>query len=291
MHQILHHPTPPDFSLSGVVLAHGWYQLAPYRWDADAGVLHRTEALPGADVVHLEIEQRGDTLWVRPDPPPPPAATAEALRRVRWCLRLDEDLSEFMALCGEDPDLMAAALASGGRLLRSPTVWEDAVRTIMTTNTTWRQTVAMTRRLVGVLGPAHGKHPELRAFPAPEAVAANPEALEMRVRLGYRNASVLRLARELAGGAIDLEALKDPTLPTPEVRGRLLELPGVGPYAAATLLMLLGRYDELAIDSELRAHVRAKYLDGASSPTPRELAAPYERWGGWRYLAYWFDPR
>ena len=164
------------------------------------------------------------------------------------------------------------------------------VKTILTTNTTWAQTTAMAARLAAVLGAPHPADLARRAFPTPEAVAADEGALTGRVRLGYRNASVLRIAREIAGGALDLEALRESALPTVELRRELLRLPGVGPYAAATLLMILGRYDELGIDTELRAHVRRKYFAGEAVAEAR-LREPYERWGRWRYLAYWFDPR
>jgi hypothetical protein len=53
--------------------------------------------------------------------------------------------------------------------------------------------------------------------------------------------------------------------------------------------MLLGRYEELAIDSEMRAFVRQRYFDG-KHPRDKEIRAVYEEWGRWRYLAYWFDP-
>jgi hypothetical protein len=35
-----------------------------------------------------------------------------------------------------------------GRLLVSPTVWEDLAKTLLTTNTTWGATVQMCRRLL-----------------------------------------------------------------------------------------------------------------------------------------------
>jgi 3-methyladenine DNA glycosylase/8-oxoguanine DNA glycosylase len=42
--------------------------------------------------------------------------------------RLDEDLSGFYALVGDDPDLSWSALGAG-RMLRAPTVFEDVVKT------------------------------------------------------------------------------------------------------------------------------------------------------------------
>ena len=47
---------------------------------------------------------------------------------VRRILNLDEDLSEFYALVSDDPDLSWAA-AGSGRMLRTPTVFEAAVKT------------------------------------------------------------------------------------------------------------------------------------------------------------------
>ncbi len=96
-------------------------------------------------------------------------------------------------------------------------------KTILTTNTTWAQTKAMAARLVAVLGEPHRNAPSLRAFPTPEDVASNEEALAAQVRLGYRNASVLKIGRDIASGALDLEALKGGELSTPELRKRLLQ--------------------------------------------------------------------
>ncbi|MBA2363613.1 MAG: hypothetical protein H0V86_08800 [Chloroflexia bacterium] len=129
-------------------------------------------------------------------------------------------------------------------------------KTILTTNTTCALTTAMVARLVSVLGAPLPEDPALRTFPTPEIVAANEAALIANVRLGYRSAYVLSLARSITDGTLDLEALRVSLLPTPDLRRELLRLLGVGPYAAATLLMILQRYDELAIDTSLRAHVR-----------------------------------
>ncbi|MDP9350022.1 MAG: hypothetical protein M3P51_00530, partial [Chloroflexota bacterium] len=61
-------PAPERFSLAGVATAHGWHALAPYRWDLDARILHRTEDLPSGAVTHLEISQ-DSVLLVRSETP------------------------------------------------------------------------------------------------------------------------------------------------------------------------------------------------------------------------------
>ena len=63
---------------------------------------------------------------------------------------------------------------------------------------------------------------------------------------------------------------------------------GVGPSATHTLLIPLGRCDELASDAELRAFMRGKNFKGKAS-IDREIRALYADWERWRYLAYRFD--
>ena len=147
----------------------------------------------------------------------------------------------------------------------------------------------MTSELVDALGEPYPFDGGLRAFPTPEAVAAtSPEAFGEAVRLGYRGPYVHELACRAAAGSLDLEALRDPGVPTPELRKRLLAIKGVGSYAAATLLMLLGRYHDLAVDTEFRQFVSEKYFAG-QRVSDAEAKAVYDDWGRWKYLAYWFD--
>jgi 3-methyladenine DNA glycosylase/8-oxoguanine DNA glycosylase len=130
--------------------------------------------------------------------------------------------------------------------------------------------------------------PARRAFPpAARLAAAGDEALRAEAGLGYRAPYVAALARAVAAGDVDLEAYKDTDLPTPEVRKRLLAIKGVGDYAAASLLMLLGRYDWLPVDSWARKMVSNEWHGGA--PVGRaEVEAAFAHWGQWKGLAYWF---
>src|SRR5919198_596737 len=82
---------------------------------------------------------------------------------------------------------------------RSPTVFEDVVKTICTTNCAWSATERMVGALVEHLGePAPGAPPTGpygRAFPTPEAMADADEAFYREVvRAGYRGAYLRALA-------------------------------------------------------------------------------------------------
>jgi 3-methyladenine DNA glycosylase/8-oxoguanine DNA glycosylase len=106
--------------------------------------------------------------------------------------------------------------------------------------------------------------------------------------MGYRGPYVSEIARQVVAGKLDLEGWLTSDLPTPDLKKELLAVKGVGNYAAATMLMLLGRYDELAVDTVFRDFVSKKYF-GGDRPADAEMAAVYEKWGEWKYLAYWFD--
>jgi 3-methyladenine DNA glycosylase/8-oxoguanine DNA glycosylase len=208
---------------------------------------------------------------------------------VRHVLRLDEDLSAFYALAAADPELSWVATGAG-RMVRSATVFEEVVKTVCTTNCTWSATERMVGALVEHLGvaapgaPAEG--PAGRTFPTPTAMAEAPEDWYREVaRAGYRGAYLRTLAADVAGGELDLEELNADDLPDEEVERRLLALPGVGPYAAAHVMTLIGRYSRLILDS----WTRPKYakLNGGKPATDADIVArfaPYERYAG---LAFW----
>jgi 3-methyladenine DNA glycosylase/8-oxoguanine DNA glycosylase len=98
---------------------------------------------------------------------------------------------------------------------------------------------------------------------------------------------VLELARRVDSGALDLEALKTADLPTDELRKRLRAIKGVGPYAVANLLMLLGHYDTIPIDSWALTLVSKEWHGGAAIG-PAEVEAAFAHWGQFKGLAYWF---
>jgi len=274
-------------------MSHGWIELPPNSWNHSIGVFQRIEELSSGQIVRLYVQQpdpKNVVVTVWSSDPLSEIERGEVTQRVTTMLRLNEDLSEFEKLCDLNPRWRARVPRGGGRLLRSPTLFEDVVKTICTTNTTWAQTRAMVTRLVKTLGKPHPLQPEDKAFPTPQRIATfGAERLRSEIRLGYRANYIAKLAHQVATGELDLEQLRAPDLSAEEVRRRLRQLPGIGPYGAATVSMLLGHYDELAIDSEMRAFVSRHYYQGRPV-TDTEIRSVYDEWGKWKYLAYWFDP-
>jgi N-glycosylase/DNA lyase len=205
-------------------------------------------------------------------------------KTVAHMFRLDEDLSGFYELVRDD-ELAWCALGAG-RMLRAPTVFEDVAKTICTTNIAWSGTRKMTRALVDNLGvEAPGGR---RTFPSAEATAEADEQLYKDViRAGYRGPYLKQLATRVAEGTLDLEELNDPELPDEEAYARLLALPGVGPYAAAhVMLTSLGRYERLVLDSWTRpTYVKLSGARGALKDATIERR--FKRYGNWAGLAFW----
>jgi len=168
------------------------------------------------------------------------------------------------------------------------TVFEDVVKTICTTNCAWSATIRMSAALVDHLGDALPGDPDRRAFPTPAAMAAQDEAFYREVvRAGYRARSLRAVAEQVAGGGLDLELLGTATraeLPDEEVRRRLLALPGIGPYAAAHVMMMLGRASSLVLDSWTRP-TYAKITGSAASDA--DIAARFAPYGDEAGLAFW----
>lgn len=275
------------------LVSHGVASLPPMRVDEGRRTLAVTLPVTGSPPRQIEIAvgEPGHGV-VRIGGAPPDAAVQQILACVRRMLCLDDDLSGFYALALADPDL-AWATAGAGRMLRSPTVFEDVVKTICTTNCAWSATERMVGALVAHLGePARetpASSPVGRAFPTPRAMAEADEAFYRDVvRAGYRGRYLQTLARSVAAGEVDLEALATATpaeLSDDAVAARLLALPGVGPYTAAHVMMLLGRHSRLVFDS----WTRPKYarLTGGDLVPDQEIArrfAPYGRYAG---LAFW----
>jgi N-glycosylase/DNA lyase len=228
--------------------------------------------------------------------PPPAAPEAAALMAAaRRMLCLDDDLSAFYARAAADPDL-AWACTGAGRMLRSSTVFEDVVKTMCTTNCTWSATERMVGALVRQLGaPAPGAppgSPARRSFPTAERMAEAGEGFYRDVaRAGYRGPRLRALAVAVATGALDLEALlvtPPAELPDDEVERRLLELPGVGPYAAAHVMMLVGRHSRLILDSWTRPkYARLVGKAPGKLVADRTIGRRFGAYGAHAGLAFW----
>jgi N-glycosylase/DNA lyase len=286
-------PAGEPVDLWRTIASNGIVELPPMRVDEGARTLEVTVPIDGRRprTVLVSGGAHGSAEVAISGRAPGAREAGALLERVRWILRLDADLSPFYALAADDPELAWAARGAG-RIIRAPTVFEDVVKTICTTNCAWSATERMVSALVEHLGqPASGAAPAGpygRAFPTPAAMAtATEDFYRDTVRAGYRGRYLRELADGVASGSTELEQLARATpeeLPDDEVEARLLALPGVGPYAAAHVMLMLGRYSRLVLDS----WTRPKYARVVGRRTKdATIVRRFRRYGRFAGLAFW----
>ncbi len=287
-------PVPKDFSFPSTVWSSGWCVLAPFSADYERRALEYRYRLPGGYSTQVELRQPGgrgkpvvaQVTGGRGARVGLSASEWSAVRSAaRHLLRLDDDLEPFYARCREAGEPFIHAERTGfGRLMRSPTLFEDIVKILATTNTTWAGTKSMVANLVSLAD-------DEGIFPTPERVVAiGAKRLREQGRWGYRAEPLAKIARAAASGRLELGRWESWDGSTVDFESEILELPGIGPYAAAHVLAVLGRYDRIGLDTVFRGFVKEKYFPRARKPvTDERMLKIYDKWGEWRALAYWFD--
>ena len=265
----------------------GGVNCSRFEWIGEKWVLTRTLDLDDAPPVTVRIRGTKRGLKITAGRPVSELARKQVVSDVRHMLRLDDNMGDFYRLMRNDPDFDWIPLQGAGRLLRSPTVFEDLVKMICTTNCSWALTEKMVTGLVENLG---RESPDgQRTFPTAKAMALMPLKFYVNeVRAGYRSSYLKQLADRVASGELDVEAWRTSTLSTADLIKEMRGVMGVGPYAAENLLKLLGRYDGLALDSWTRAKFFTVRNNGRKA-TDKKIARYYSRYKEWRGLVLWCD--
>lgn len=280
---------PDQFSFPHTVYSHGWSELVPFEFDLDKWILryvfiddfgkNPTLVSISDDNGYLALEINSENI------------DENFLKKIRFeirhIFRLDDDLSEFYDLTSKHESLRWIKESNAGRLIRSPTVFEDLIKTICTTNCSWGFTKSMTTNLVEKLG-VEGKNAK-KAFPTAQIMAAQTvDFYREEIRAGYRSSYFVELSKSVASGKIDPESWLNSDLQTTELKKEMKSIKGVGDYAAENLLKLVGRYDGLALDSWLRAQFYKKH-NGGEPCNDNQICEFYEQFGTWRGLVIWCD--
>ncbi len=277
---------PSDFNFRRTVLSHGWCVLPPFEFDKIRWTLVRVlDAAPRP--VTVKISAASSTIKVSTSRSLTRKAAGNILRDVRHMLRLDDNLLPFYQAVLADPKFEWIAHEGAGRLLRSPTVFEDLVKMICTTNCSWALTEKMVQALVNELG--READDGCKSFPTAEAMAEHPEKFfRDRIRAGYRAPYLRELAERVASGALNVESWLQSELPHNELMKELKSVKGVGNYAAENLLKLIGRYDGLALDSWIRMRF-ARTRNQGRAVSDKKISRFYSRFDSWRGLVLWCD--
>lgn len=300
-------PTPPDFNLARDVCSYGYFLLAPNHWDVPTQTLSRVLTLPPKpgtrreSAIAVSISQpkgTGTPLTVRTNR----AALAHEKPHLRAqlvrMLRLDDPTTTIQHFHTVDPRWKPSGR---GRLFRSPTLFEDIIKTVTSCNVAWPNTITMNGRLCEVLGPklilpkSSPQKSTAHGFPSATKVASTRvQTLRARCRVGYRDARMVALAKLLKpvkGQPSPLEQhLTDPSLPDSTLFNSLVDLPGIGPYAAANIMQLLGRYGTLPLDTESVRHGRVVMgLKGTPNAIMKRVKDHFAPFGAHAFRSYWFE--
>lgn len=269
------------FDFEHLVLSHGWAFLAPFEWDDERRILRRRFLTEGRGFdVEFSYHCTGNRAAVccsggHGANSDVSATLMAAVRRMFW---LDSDFSDLWNLCCGNAELEYVSRRRCGGMLRSPTVFEDIIKTICTTNCDWRNTKRMCVSLCSL---------QDGAFPDPVALLRMPAStLRSRTSMGYRVRTVRTVARLRADGKLPIEdwaRVGD----YDRIRASLGRIWGIGAYSINHILVLLGDFSQIPVDGEVLKYLRQAHFDG----TPvdgREAVLPYQRFGKYQYIAYKF---
>jgi 3-methyladenine DNA glycosylase/8-oxoguanine DNA glycosylase len=219
---------------------------------------------------------------------PSRAAAAHGIARMRFALGLDEDLRPFLRRFAQDP-LIGRSIRRRPwlRNRRRPEPFEALVWAICEQLIEYERAAAIERRVAGALGRRwigwDGGHSRMTDLPSAEELAGTSPALLQSFDLaGCRAITLVRAAREVAHGRIDLHDAD-------HERGwrRLRAIPGIGSWTVEMLaLQGQGRHDQLPAGDLGLLKLVGRALGGgdpkavAEEHQVRSFFAPYGEWAG-----------
>ena len=272
-------PTPSDFDFMATVKSHGWYQLAPNN--LERGYLRRPYRLHNGRLAQLCIQgSKSRSILVEVNGQAIISSRDRNLitQAVRAMFNLEQNLKPFYAKMSKTSGYEWVTEKKTARLLASPTVWEDLIKTLLTTNTSWSNTVKMAER-VSALDPNN-------IFPSAQTLAHfSGDELADKAGLGYRGQYLHSLVQRIISGELDVESWR--YLSSADLFKAVTNLQGFGDYSAGTVLRLLGHFDKLAIDSVARNAY--EHVTGHAAESDTDIHNYYEDFGEWRGLVLWMD--
>ncbi|CAH8359745.1 unnamed protein product [Eruca vesicaria subsp. sativa] len=262
------------------VCNHGFFMMAPNVWNPKSKSLTRPLTLSDSSSVSvtishpetlafLVIQVHGMDNVSRDD-------EELILKQVGRMLRIsaedERDVTEFQQL-HED-----AKKNGFGRIFRSPSLFEDMVKSILLCNTTWERTLGMASNLCMLqskladrtVRPSSQTKKRKRVlketkksskketrgnFPsAKELASLDKKLINEHCKLGYRANWIVQLAKKVESGELNLEEMERGAMKAEQVSEKLIKLSGFGAFATATVLMCIvawkgGMFERDARDS------------------------------------------
>jgi 3-methyladenine DNA glycosylase/8-oxoguanine DNA glycosylase len=261
-----------------------WAFRLPGRGGADGltrvrgGVLHRLLHFGGSEPVLVRVAQLSADRLLFGARAGDCAAAEWGLERMRFALGVDVDLRPFYERFKSDPLIGASLrrrpwLRPHGR----PDPFEALAWAICEQLIEYERAAAIQRRLVWRFGRRCAES-GLRDAPAARVVAAQAPALLQSLDLSSgRSIALIRAAREVTAGRIDLSS---------DCERRLRAIPGIGSWTVEMLgLTGQGRLDQLPAGDLAYLKLVGRLRTGnprarGTEEEVREVFAPYGEWAG-----------
>ena len=199
---------------------------------------------------------------------------------LRDFLQADTDLEKILQTFPDDEPMRRAVTACRGLRVLRQDPWECLASFILSST----KQIVQIRQIIALLcerfsepievgrgvlcasneaqpDGAHGvPRPTLfHSFPSPENIAAATEADLRACKMGFRAPHLLQAARQITGGSLDLNRVRQ--LPYPEARAELMKLRGVGgKIADCVLLFAFGFNSAFPVDVWVERAIRQLYF-------------------------------
>jgi N-glycosylase/DNA lyase len=242
-----------------------------FRWRWHDPERRTASGVVGRHVIRLSQDARGIRL-LSPDTP----GVRETVRRYLGLVPCGGHPRRVETALGADPVLAGVLPYTAGISVLAQDPWEVLISFIVSQN---NNIPKITRSIEG-LARAFGEplDDEAFAFPRPERLAAAPTRTLEACALGYRAAYVRAAARLVAGGALDLAALR--RMDREAAREALLAVPGIGEKVGDCVLLFgLGHRDAFPVDVWVRRAVERLYYRGRPRRLREIQAFARKRWG------------
>ena len=266
---------PYTLSIEHTVDSHGWVNLDPWKWNPASKILSRVERLSNSVSSTICISQiNNKEIAITSSDLKLDSKSINRITKIvsRW-VSADWNPNALLKLSKTlNNEIFRFISIGGGRFLRSSTFYEDLCKTILTINTNWPSTRRMTSKLVSITSDF--------SFPSPlDVLKTGEDSLKSDLRLGFR----ARVLYETTVTCLDRKIInQNGDLISKSISyENLLELRGIGPYAASHIMFLEHDFSRIPIDSEVTS-----YFLNNLSVNKDNIEKIFEPWGIYAFLGY-----
>jgi 3-methyladenine DNA glycosylase/8-oxoguanine DNA glycosylase len=208
------------------------------------------------------------------------------------CLSLDEDIKPLRDIARRDPAWQWIIDEKKGRFLRSPSLFEDCYKAILTINIQWKRSVQMADASVKKYGVSSGAKLDgklIRAFPSPDRIAREDvDSLRKSINCGFRAKFLLSLA-DVASERKEIY-LEDgwKGMSADEFCEEIGTVSGMGPMSVAYVSRLYGKTNSYHMDSWVIRQC-AKMFHISEKEVDKFVERRYGDFGEYGPAVFWFE--